>query len=135
MILFKWLHFFISFSTLSGLVFTYFKPDNLLSITAEELSRSSFSTYLIPILFVAVFMVVGNFITGWMIGKQKKSFGYLGFISGLSLLGWIVFHCYLIQAVYLVHILFFILGSFQSIIALWLAKVLKPVPFNSKSLA
>ncbi len=131
--LFKWLHYFIGFSSFSGLAFTYIKPDNPLSINAVELSKSPFSTYLIPILFVAIFMVIGNFFTGYLISKHKTTLGYFGLLSGLSLLGWIVFHCYLIQEVYLVHILYSILGSFQAIFALWLITILKPFPFNSKS--
>ena len=86
--------------------------------TTEMLQGSPFSTFLIPGIVLFGLFGVGNLFSIILLLKQNKYLGYVAGLLGGSMIVWIVVQVLIIKTVVFLHVLFFIIGAVQGLIAL-----------------
>lgn len=128
---FKLMHYLIGLSMIFGGLWAFSNPYSPMGIPNELLAFSPFDTFVIPGIYIILFLGIGNIIAGRLIDKKVIFQGYISALTGLGLLVWIIFQCNILQFVGILHILFFILGTFQFIFSIWLITLFKPFK-NSK---
>lgn len=74
---------------------------------------------------------VGSLISFAAVKRRHKLHPYFSGASGCILMGWIIVQCYILRSVYYLHIIFFILGLLESIIALYTLVKLRLYPFSN----
>lgn len=102
----------------------------LYGIPVDALKKGPFTNFLIPGLFLFFFIGVGSLISFAAVKRRHKLHPYFSGASGCILMGWIIVQCYILRSVYYLHIIFFILGLLESIIALYTLVKLRLYPFS-----
>ena len=127
------LHYIIGVGAVCGGMAGVLNPYGFGKLTTEVLINGPFKTFLIPGLFLLLFLGIGNIFAGWVIRKKLKIQGYISgfFASGLVL--WIVIQCYVMQNINFLHVLFFALGGVQGILSIALLARDKPFPFQKRN--
>ncbi len=111
------LHLFVGTGAIFGGMAAIIDPYEPLGIPLEALKYSPFSNYLIPGIILFSILGLGNII-GALIFKLEPSFeGYTGGILGCALVIWIVVQCIMLRSVAFLHVLFFLIGVLQAVLA------------------
>lgn len=112
------LHYFIGFGAVAGGFAAASNPINPLGISTDMLKNGPFNNFLIPGLFLMLILGVGNISAGALAHKNHKWSPYFSGAIGDTLILWIVVQCFILNTIAPLHVIFFILGVVQSLIAL-----------------
>lgn len=119
----------VGIGALFGGILAIFNPYEL---PVEMLKRGPFTSFLIPGLFLFFIIGVGH-LSGFILIRLKwKYHAYFVGALGCILMAWIVIQCYVLQDIHYLHVIFFIVGLGESIIALIQLIKLKLFPFSKK---
>ena len=126
----KFLHYFIGVGAFLGGIAAVLNPEEPLGMSAEAMINGPFKTFLIPGLFLFLFLGIGNILAGWFIRKKLKIQGYISGMFATGLVFWILIQCYILQDINILHVIYFFLGTVQGILSLILLIKDKPFPFQ-----
>lgn len=120
-ILSRWmigLHFFIGFGAVAGGAAAVINPVSPIGITTEALKSGPFDNFLLPGIFLLVVLGFGN-LTAAIFGLHRRPHWAIltGFL-GSVLMVWIALQCLILRSIGGLHIVFFILGMIQALLAL-----------------
>jgi hypothetical protein len=111
------IHLFVGVGAGVGGSAAILNPLTPLGISPEMLENGPFSNFLIPGLFLLVILGLGNFITSYLIYKNTHLHGIFSGLMGAILVLWILVQCYVLQDIGVLHVIFFLLGSVQMLMA------------------
>ena len=117
------------FGGLLGILDPYGK---LFGMPTDVLKTGPFTNFLIPGLFLFFGIGVGHLISLIFVKKKLKYHVYLSGGVGCVLMSWILIQCYILSTINILHVVFFLVGSVEGLIALYLLIKLKQFPFNKK---
>ena len=89
-----------------------------------------FTSFLIPGLFLFFVLGLGHIVSFIFMKHKLKFHVYISGGAGCILMAWILIQCYILQAIALIHVIFFLIGVFESVIALYMLIQLRLFPFN-----
>jgi len=127
----KILHYFIGVGAVFGGLAAVLNPEGPMGISPEVLVNGPFKTFLIPGLFLLLFLGVGNILAGWFTRKKLKAQGYISGMLASGLVFWILIQCYIMQDINILHVIYFFLGAVQGILSLILLVRDRPFPFQN----
>jgi hypothetical protein len=94
-----------------------------LGTSVDMLQHSPFTSFLIPGLLLFLVIGVGNCICSILLVRNWKYWDYSSTTQGCALMIWIGVQCLMLQTVVFLHVLFFVLGLLQTMIAgSWILK-------------
>lgn len=126
------LHIFIGIGALAGGFAAVSNPESPMGISPEMLKNGPFDDFLIPGLFLMVVLGFGNLIAAAFTLKQHRWWPYISGGMGDILVLWIVIQCFILFTIAGLHIIFFILGAIQSLLAIGVIYQKKLFPMNLK---
>jgi hypothetical protein len=112
------LHFFIGIGAMFGGSMAILFPEGPGGMPTDTLKNSPFSDFLIPGIILFTVIGLGNILGGILHLKKSKLQVYASGIAGGALMIWIVVQCIMLEAIVFLHVLFFILGTIQGLLAL-----------------
>lgn len=125
------IHFFVCIGALFGGTLGITDPyGTLFGMPTEVLKRGPFTSFLIPGLFLFIVIGVGHLVAGVAVKRKMKFHPYISGSVGCILMAWILIQCYMLRNINPLHVIFFLIGSLESIIALYFLIKLKLFPFN-----
>ena len=124
------LHLFIGIGAVAGGYAAVSNPVDPLGIPKDMLKNGPFDNFLIPGLFLMLIIGVGNIIAGALAQKKHKWSSYFSGAMGDTLILWIVIQCLILSTIAALHVIFFVFGVIQSLIALLLLFDSKQFPFD-----
>lgn len=111
------LHLFIGIGAIAGGSAAVLNPESPFGVPSEMLRNSPFSNYLIPGLFLLTFLGAGNLLASLLIFRKANPGGIFSGMLGICLILWILIQCYVLQSIGVLHIVFFLLGVIQALLA------------------
>lgn len=126
------LHFFIGFGALAGGYAAVSEPLNPMGISTEMLKNGPFTSFLIPGLFLMAVLGLGNIVAGMVALYKHKWWPYFCGAMGDTLILWIVIQCIILSSIEALHVIFFILGAIQGLIAIGALLNNQQFPFDKK---
>lgn len=124
------LHIFIGIGALAGGFAAVSNPESPMGISPEMLKNGPFDNFLIPGLFLMVVLGLGNLIAAAFTLKQHRWWPYISGGMGDILVLWIVIQCFILFTIAGLHVIFFILGTVQSLLAIGVIYQKKLYPLN-----
>lgn len=124
------LHIFIGIGALAGGFSAVSNPESPMGISPDMLKNGPFDNFLIPGLFLMIVLGCGNLIAAAFTIKQHKYWPYMSGGMGDILVLWIVIQCLILFTIAGLHIIFFILGAIQSLLAIGVIYQKKLFPVN-----
>ena len=108
------IHFFIGFGAVAGGLAGLLNPETpFTGLSPEILQNGPFTSFFIPSLFLFIVLGLGNIIAGILAIKFPKSLFYLSVVMGGILSMFIIIQCWVMWAIVLLHVIFFVIGAFQ----------------------
>jgi hypothetical protein len=95
----------------------YSPSGSAVGISVEALKNGPFTDFFIPGVFLFVVLGLGNlaaFITG---KKNNKNQAYISGSLGVILCLWIAIQCYMLYTINPLHVIFFVIGIIQILLA------------------
>jgi len=127
------LHLFIGIGAIAGGYAAVSNPLNPLGAPAEMLKNGPFDNFLIPGLFLMIVLGFGNVMAGVLALLKHKWWEYATGAMGDTLILWIVIQCVILSTIAPLHVIFFLLGVTQGIIALYSMYKGRKFPFDQNS--
>ena len=124
------LHIFIGIGALAGGFAAVSNPESPMGISPDMLKNGPFNNFLIPGLFLMLVLGLGNLIAAAFTLKQHSWWPYISGGMGDILVLWIVIQCLILLTIAGLHIIFFILGAIQSLLAIGVIYQKKLYPLN-----
>lgn len=112
------LHIFVGIGGIAGGLAAIINPQSPLGMTIESLKNSPFKDYFIPGVILFTIIGLGNLISAFIFHCKSRYQGYISSVFSWALVIWILVQCIMLKAVAFLHILFFIIGLIQAILAL-----------------
>lgn len=117
------------FGLMGGALALVPRATDSLGLSPDVLVNAPFKTFLIPGLFLVIVIAGGNLTTGLLLMKAKNSGMYLLGAMGVVLMLWIVVQCYMLWGVEGLHVVFFVLGGLQLVVAIRMIRIYQiPLP-------
>lgn|GEM_PF-491122 len=111
------IHMYVGVGAVFGGMAAILNPDEPLGISSEMLNNGPFDNYLIPGLFLFFVLGFGNILCSILTIKKAKYYGvYSGLLGGVLVL-WIMIQCYVLKEVGVLHVVFFLIGLLQGVLA------------------
>lgn len=111
------LHVFVGIGGVIGGSAAIINPQEPLGMPVEALVNSPFSNYLIPGIILFTVIGLGNIISALMFRFKSRFQGYISSIFSWALVIWIVVQCIMLNTVVFLHVLYFIIGIIQAVLA------------------
>ncbi len=125
------LHLFVGVGALFGGFGVIIDPSGkALGVTTDILKSGPFVDFLIPGLFLFIFLGIFDIIVAVFAFKKSHYQAYLSGIMGLGLMIFIAIQCIILDTINILHIIFFVLGLIEALFALVLALKTELFPFN-----
>lgn len=102
----------------------------LFGMPIDVLKKGPFKNFLIPGLFLFFIIGLGHLISFIVVKRKLKFHAYISGGAGCILMSWILIQIYMLQTIHFLHIIFFMVGLFESVIALYMLVKLKLFPFS-----
>lgn len=112
------LHAFVGLGAIGGGMMAILNPQGPGGMPTEALKNSPFSNYLIPGIILFSVIGLGNIISAIAIYYKWRLHGYVSSVFSWALVIWIVVQCIMINTVVSLHIIFFIIGLVEAILAM-----------------
>jgi hypothetical protein len=124
---------FVGIGALFGGSLAIYDPSGIsFGMPADVLKTGPFTSFLIPGLFLFFAIGVGPLISFIFVKRRLKFHAYISGAAGCILMGWILIQCYILHSIVSLHVIFFLIGLFESSIALYMLVKLKLFPFTKK---
>lgn len=104
----------------------------LFGMPTDILKTGPFTNFLIPSLFLFFIIGFGHLVSFVFVKRKLKFHVYMSGGVGCILMAWILIQCYIINAINILHVLFFLIGLVESSTALYMLIKLKLFPFHKK---
>lgn len=124
------LHLFIGIGAAAGGFAAISEPYSPMGAPLEMLEHSPFDSFFIPGLILFGFIGLGNIACAVVTRVGEKYRGLFSGFMGSGLVVWIVVQCIMLRGVGALHVIFFILGGVQSVLALFLLYKEDMFPMN-----
>lgn len=111
------LHLFVGIGAMCGGFAAIASPKSPMGMSVDALKNSPFSDFLIPGIILFLVIGVGNVLCALLFRFKLRYQGYLSSVFGWALVIWIVVQCIMLQAVAALHIIFFLIGLVQAVLA------------------
>ncbi len=111
------LHLFVGIGAIFGGFAAILNPISPLGATTEALRNSPFQDFLIPGILLFVVVGLGNIASAILFRFPTKALGYVSSVVSWALVIWIVVQCVMLQAIAFLHVLFFLIGLVQAVLA------------------
>jgi len=122
---------FVGIGALFGGVMALIDPSGkLFGMSTDLLKKGPFDSFLIPGLFLFLVIGLGHMLSFWLVKKRVKFHPYVSGSMGCILMAWIVIQCYILEAVNILHVIYFIIGVIEGIISLYMLLTLRLFPFH-----
>ncbi len=102
----------------------------LFGMPADVLKKGPFTSFLIPGLFLFCVIGLGHLAAFLAVKRKLKLHPYISGGFGCILTAWILIQCYILQSIHYLHVIFFIVGLSECLIALYMLIKLKLFPFS-----
>ncbi len=89
-----------------------------MGVSTDMLVNGPFHDFLFPGLFLFFVLGTGNLLAAFLGIKKQKLTAYFSFALGGILALWILIQCYMLYAISFLHVLFFLIGMIQMILAI-----------------
>lgn len=110
---------FVGMGALFGGIQAIFDPSGIsYGMSVDLLQTGPFTNFLVPGLFLFFVIGLGHLAAFIYVKRRLKFHIYMSGAVGCMLMAWIVIQCYILQSIHYLHIIFFLIGLFESIIAL-----------------
>ncbi len=123
-------HLFVGFGALAGGFAAITDPWKPLGITVDALKYSPFHNFFIPGLILFLVMGLGNIFCAFLFHFKTRYQGYVSGVFSGALVIWIIVQCIMLRAVASLHVIFFLIGFVQGILALSLLFEQRLFPAN-----
>jgi hypothetical protein len=100
--------------------------------STDILKTGPFTNFLIPSLFLFFAIGIGHLISFVFVMRKLKFHAYISGGAGCILMAWILIQCYILHAVAILHVVFFLIGLFESAVSLYMLIKQKLFPFAPK---
>jgi hypothetical protein len=97
-----------------------------LKFPLEWLSRSPFTTYLIPGIVLLAVNGIGSLVGGIASFRRYRYAGEIAVALGVFLTLWIVIQVYWVGGIHWLHILYFVLGVVEFLLGVYFRKLFNP---------
>lgn len=124
------IHWFVGLGAAAGGTGAILNPNSPMGMPIEALKNGPFKNYLIPGLFLALIIGLCNIVAGFLVLKKVKYHEAASGAMGAILAAWIVIQCLVLWAVNYLHVIFFIIGITQGILALALIYKNRAFPYS-----
>ena len=124
------LHWFVGVGALAGGLAAVLNPGSPMGMSTDSLKTGPFTNFLIPGLFLMIVIGLFNIIEGFLVVKKVKYHEVISGGLGALLIGWIVIQCIILWTINPLHVIYFIIGSIQGVLALVLIYKNKAFPMN-----
>lgn len=104
----------------------------LFGMPADVLKKGPFTSFLIPGLFLFFVIGLGHLVSFFAVKRKLKLHPYISGGLGCILMAWILIQCYILESVHHLHIIFFMVGLSESLMALYILLKLKLFPFSKE---
>lgn len=131
-------HLIVGVGGVFGGVIGIISPDgSAVGMTTDVLRNGPFSSFLIPSVFLLIMLGIGNLIAAVTAKLDVPYHAYISGSLGVILCMWIIIQCYVMWAVAILHIIFFVIGLIQLSLSITLAfkKKLFPTQYIVKLLS
>jgi len=98
--------------------------------STDMLKTGPFTSFLIPGLFLFFAIGIGHLVSFIFVKRRLRFHAYISGGAGCILMGWILIQCYILHAINILHVIFFLIGLLESSIALYMLVKLKLFPFT-----
>lgn len=112
------LHIFVGIGGMAGGLAAIMNPQSPLGMPVESLKNSPFKDYFIPGVILFTIIGLGNLMSALILHRKTRYQGYISSVFSWALVIWILVQCIMLKAVAFLHILFFVIGLIQAILAL-----------------
>jgi len=124
------IHFFVGIGAMAGGMGAILSPDAPMGMPVDAMRLGPFKNYLIPGIVLFSLIGIGNILSGFWSIKRGKFYEYATGVMGAFLIGWLVIQCIILLSIHYLHVVFFVIGSIQGVIALLLLKERKMFPWT-----
>lgn len=122
---------FVGIGALFGGIMALIDPSGkLFGMSTDLLKKGLFDSFLIPGLFLFLVIGLGHMLSFWLVKKRVKFHPYISGTMGCILMAWIVIQCYILGAINILHVIYFIIGVIEGIISLYMLLKLRLFPFH-----
>lgn len=104
--------------------------ESYLGLTTAMLQQTPFRTFLVPGIFLALVLGLGNLLTALLIIREDAF--YLSMVMGGCLIAWILIQVALLQKINILHLIFLLIGFWQLLLSKHLIRAChQQVPFSA----
>jgi hypothetical protein len=111
------LHIFTGLGATAGGLAAVLNPRSPMGMSVEALRSGPFKDFLVPGLFLFLVLGLGNLLAAWAVARMAPLHGVYSGGLGAIMVGWIIVQCFMLQAVVALHVIFFLVGALQGILA------------------
>lgn len=112
------LHVFVGLGAMFGGSAAIVNPNQPLGMPVDTLKYSPFSNFLIPGIILFTVIGLGNLFGAAAILFKMKFQSYISIVFGGALVIWIIVQCIMQRAVVHLHVIFFIIGIIEAVLAI-----------------
>ncbi len=112
------LHAFVAIGGMAGGLAAILNPQAPMGAPVEMLKNSPFTNFLIPGIILFTIIGLGNVISAITILLKSRFQGYISSVFSWALVIWIVIQCIMIRSIVFLHVLFFIIGLVDAVLAM-----------------
>lgn len=112
------LHAFVGLGAMGGGMMAILNPQGPGGMPTDALKNSPFSNYLIPGIILFTVIGLGNIISAVTIRLKLRYHGYVSSVFGWALVIWIIVQCIMLNSIVHLHVIFFIIGLVEAVLAM-----------------
>jgi hypothetical protein len=112
------LHAFVGLGAMGGGMMAILNPQAPGGMPTDALKNSPFSNYLIPGIILFTVIGLGNVISALVIYFRPRFHGYVSSIFSWALVIWIIVQCIMLNSVVYLHVIFFMIGLVEAVLAM-----------------
>jgi hypothetical protein len=112
------LHAFVGIGGMAGGLAAILNPEAPMGAPVDMLKNSPFSNFLIPGIILFAIIGLGNLISAITMLFKSRFQGYISSVFSWALVIWIVVQCIMLREIVFLHVLFFIIGLVEAVLAM-----------------
>ena len=123
------LHLIVGIGAAFGGLIGMLNPDgSVIGMSTDVLRNGPFNNFMLPSVFLFTVLGIGNIIAAYTTKLNKPYQAYISGILGSILCMWIIIQCYIMWAIAMLHVIFFVIGIIQLGFSVFLAFKIKLYP-------
>ena len=111
------IHLFVGLGAMAGGLAAILNPIDPLGAPLSLLEGSPFRSFLLIGLFLFTVLGLGNLLAALLVARFSVVGPLLSLLLGVLMMLWIVIQCVIISSVVALHIIFFVIGALQVVLA------------------